>query len=231
MRLIPSLALSTTIIALSSIAPGVAAAEEGGNPLVLPEPTALAPLKFTTTTTAAVSIEGAGTGVLECTSGSSQGEFTSKRLGVITMDFKGCAWKNLKCTSKGSPGGVILFSKAKLHLVALKVGEGLRAALVITLPNPLSIEGCWLGAEFRGSLIGLIDGVTNGKETKSFTLLFHRTSAKQELKECDLDKEFCLTGEAHKKFLLETFFGFEWVEMGVERQDSGTLEKAAIFDF
>jgi hypothetical protein len=231
MKSIASLILATTIVALACIAPGVAAAEEGGNPLVLPEPTAIAPLTFTTATTATVSIENATTGLLECTSGSSKGEFTSKRLGVITMDFKGCAWKNLKCTSKGSPAGVIVFSNAKLHLVALKVAGVLRAALVITLPSAIPIEGCWLGAEFRGSLIGLIDGVTSGTETKLFTLLFHRSLAKQELKECDLDKEFCLTGEVHKKFLLETFVGSGFVEMGVERQDSVALEKTASFDF
>jgi len=231
MRLTPPLTVATTIIALAFIAPGVAFAEEGGNPLVLPEPTAIAPLKFTTTTTAKISIENAATGLLQCTSGSSQGEFTSKRLGVITMDFKGCTWKGFSCTSKGSPAGVIVFGNAKLHLAALKVGEALRAVLVITLPNPIPIEGCWLGAEFRGSLIGLIDGVTSGKETKSFTLLFHQILAKQELKECDLDKEFCLTGEVHRKFLLETFVGSGFIEMGVERQDSGTLEKGASFDF
>lgn len=221
------------LVVLASLcaAPSIASAEEGGNPLVLPEPTSLSPLRFTTATTATVSIENANTGLLECSSGTSQGEFTSKRLGTITVEFKGCAWKTFKCTSKGSASGVILFSNANLHLVALKVGGVLRAALVITLPSPVGIEGCWLGAEFRGSLIGLIEGVTSGAETKLFTLLFHRSLAKQELKECDLDKEFCLTGETHKKFLLETFTGSGFVEMGVERHDSVTLEKTAIFDF
>lgn len=231
MKPIASLILVTTIAALACLAPGVAAAEEGGNPLVLPEPTALSPLKFSSTTTAVVSIENASTGLLECTSGTSQGEFTSKRLGVITIDFKGCAWKSFKCTTKGSPSGVILLSNAKLHLVALKVGTALRAALVITLPAGVPLEGCWLGAEFRGSLIGLIDGPASGEEIASFTLLFHRSGAEQELKQCDLDKEFCLTGEVHKKFLLEAFNGSTFVEMGVQRQDSVLLEKTARLDF
>jgi hypothetical protein len=214
-------------LALTCLSVTVAAAEEGGNPTILPEPTPTSPLKFTSTA-GQISIENAGSLLLECSSGTSQGEFTSKRLGTITMVFKGCVWMNLKCQNKGGEAGVISFTKASAHLVALKVSGVLRLGIVITLPKAIPVE-CWLGTEFRGSLLGLVDGSL--EKTKSLTFLFHRTLAKQELKECELDKEFCLSGGLPKKLLLEALKGSTFVEMGVAREDTVTLGSEATFDF
>lgn len=218
------------IVAFACAAPATAPAEEGGNPIILPEPTTTSPLKFTSTTEAVVKLENAATGLLECTSGTTSGEFTSKRLGVVTMTFKGCAWKSMKCETQGAELGTIVFTNADAHLVAFKLAETLRLGMVIKLASSLPVT-CWLGAAFRGSVIALIDGPVGSEKVKTLTLLFHKTLFKQELKECDLDKEYCLEGATHKKFLLEAFTGSEYIEMGLERRDKVTLEKEASFDF
>jgi hypothetical protein len=218
------------IVAFTCAAPATAAAEEGGNPFILPEPTKTSPLKFASATEAVVKLENAGTGLLECTSGTTTGEFTSKRLGVVTMTFKGCEWKGVKCKTLGAESSTIVFANADAHLVSFKLGEALRLGMVIKLAGSLPVT-CWLGAEFRGSVIALIDGPASAEKTKTLMLLFHKTLSKQELKECDLDKEFCFEGATHKKFLLETFTGKEFVEMGLERRDKVTLEKEASFVF
>jgi hypothetical protein len=200
-----------------------ASAEEGGKPFILPEPTKTTPLKFTSTS-GSVKIEDAGSILLECSSGTTQGEFTSKRSGTITMVFKGCAWKSLTCQNKGAEHGLITFSKAGAHLVTLSAE---RLGLVVTLPAPVSVE-CWLGAEFRGSFIGVV-GVPKEMETKSATLEFNQAKGAQQVKECELDKEFCLAGGVHKKFSLEAFTGSKFVEMGVQRTDTMTLGSGASF--
>jgi hypothetical protein len=218
------------IVAFAGTTPAAAPAEEGGNPIILPEPTSTSPLRFTSTTEAVVKLENASTGLLECTSGTTSGEFTSKRLGVVTMTFKGCAWKGMKCETQGAELGTIIFANAGAHLVAFKLAETLRLGMVIKLAGSLPVT-CWLGAEFRGSVIALIDGPASSEKTKTLTLLFHKTLSKQELKECELDKEFCFEGATHRKFLLEAFNGLAFVELGLERSDKVTLEKEASFVF
>jgi len=210
------------MLALSLAASANAFAEEGGNPLLLPEPTERAPLKFTSTA-GLIKFHFLGA-TLECLSGNSSGEFTSKRLGIISMSAKRCENKSIgDCHTLGDEKGVILFANADLHLVATGSGRSLGAALVVKLPSTLKIECSGGGFEWRGSVLGTLSGVSGKTKTAKLSAA--------SVGECELDKEFCFEGSTHKKFQLEIFNGTEFVSMSMTREDSVTFEKEVLFDY
>ncbi|HLM85705.1 MAG TPA: hypothetical protein VK272_05900 [Solirubrobacteraceae bacterium] len=211
------------MLAFSLAASANACAEETGNPLILPEPTEAKPLKFTSTA-GSITLNFMSLGLV-CLSGSSSGEFTSKRLGKITMSFSRCEAKNppISCRSQGDERGVILFIEADLHLVAFKVGSELRVGVVIKLAKAIKIE-CTDGTfEWRGSVIAPLSGVSGKTKTATFSF--------SSIHECELDKEFCFEGSVHRKFKLEWASSSEFMSLSIERADSVTFETEVLFDF
>jgi hypothetical protein len=208
------------------IGSSTASAEEGGNPLILPEPTALSPLRFTSKTLTKVVFTNGGL-TIECKDGTSSGEFTSKRAGTVTISANTCiSIAHTSCTSPGATKGTITFSGASIHLVAFKLSGTLRLGAVIKLPGELLI-GCETGSFlWGGSVMGLYE-VPLEILVKTATLAFNTTGEAQELTECDLDKEYCFEGSTHKKFFLQTFS----LAQAMQRKDPVTFEKEAKFMF
>jgi len=203
-----------------------ASGEESTKPFILPEPTEKSPLRFTWK--AGKILIASELISIMCVTSSASGEFTSKRLGTISITLSKCAAGILTCTGEGSPTGVIEILNADLHLVGFTVAKSQVAGLAVKLAKSikLSCGGFVLG----GSAIALMDGLTSGKETKTFTALFHEAKSQQEFKECERDKEYCFSGEVHRKFSLN-FEGAEVLPVGLELQGEVTLEKSAAFDF
>jgi hypothetical protein len=164
-------------------------------PEILPTPTPSSPMKFT-------SISDTGSEpIFELTKGeetrskckdlTSQGQFTSARLGVITIDFLGqCEVKKAKCKSEGDVAGTFLV-EGDIHLVDVEIGTGLRLSMAFVLPKDLLLTCGVAKAEIRGAFLGLASEVTSSVKTKHLTLAFNQSKGEQELKECKLDKAFC----------------------------------------
>jgi hypothetical protein len=214
-------------MALGVVGASVAAAE---NPEILPTPTTAAPLKFTS-----VSDEGSApvlqatkeAGKIKCKDLTNKGEFTSARLGKITIDFLGeCESNKAKCKTEGDTTGTILVS-GDIHLVDIEKGTELRLGVVVTLEKALVITCGVVKDEVKGAVIGLVLEVTSLVKTKHITADFNQTAGEQELKECKLDKAFC----EGKKFLLESNFGEGFELSGQEVKDLITFEKEAEVHF
>jgi hypothetical protein len=230
-RLRPSSLIALTVALSALVSASAAMAEEGGNPLILPEPTAGSPLRFTSLAVKSATVFTNGGLTIECQSGTSTGEFTSKRAGVISMSAKNCiSIAHTSCKTTGAEAGTITFSGATIHLVAFQKSTTLRLGAVVKLPSSL-IVNCTTGSfEWRGSVLGVYE-IPLETLTKSATWIFGTIGETKKQTECDLDKEFCFTGETHKKFLLELNAVSLWVENEMKREDSVTFEKEAKFFF
>jgi hypothetical protein len=208
------------IFALGLTASGQALAEEGGNPLIL----ATFPLTFESELEAGKSLTFETTSGVKivCEKATSKGEFTSGRLGTITMRLKKCNTAGLSCQTAGAEAGEIVLTNADIHLVDVRINNVLTLALQI-LPlaggkNVLIIlcPSIGLTEEVKGSVISQLEPEGKVEEQKGGTLLvltkhvfslWKQEKGKQALTECELDKEFCLEGEKHKVFKLEASSG------------------------
>jgi hypothetical protein len=210
-------------LALSVIGAATAAAEF---PEILPLPTPAAPLKFTSKGGVATLTTTKGL-TITCEDLTNKGEFTSARLGVVTIDFLGaCSSEGIKCKTAGDETGTILTPAADIHLVDAKKGTELRLDTVVT-PKPFTISCGVVKSEIRGAAIGLGEKVTSLVKTSTLTANFVQAKGEQEIKECELDKAFC----EGKKFGLEANFGAGFELAGENVSDAITLEKEAEFHF
>lgn len=223
MSKVTAVLVAAAALAALCVPPSVASAEEGGNPVILPEPSEASPLRFTSKSVGKIRLAESGA-IVECESGTSEGKFTSRRLGTISVVFKHCVFQSTTCQNHGGEAGVISFTNADAHLVTF---GSLSLGLVISLAGGVPVE-CWLGSEFRGSLIGVMSG---GLETwkTSATLTFEQASGEQFPDECNLDKEFCLSGEAHKVFQLQAIGGLTAKDLGVLRTDEVKFGSEVLF--
>ncbi len=216
-------------LAICALSGAVASAEELTKPLILPEPTEKAPLTLTWLSTGPVKLLGEGLFAPQCKTGSASGEFTSKRLGRISLTLTACSEAGLPCNSVGAEWEVISIPNADLHLVAFNVGKESVAGLAVKLPKSINIECAGL-VVLLGAVIGRTNAVA-GKKTKNFTVSFVVKEGKhQEITECERAKEYCLEKEKPKKFLLYAEFG-ELMPVGYEAQETVTLGKEAAFEF
>lgn len=224
-----TIALTAMLIALG--AASAAKAEESGNPYILPEPTSSSPLRFVSKVIETkIDFTNANLTIL-CQAGTSTGEFTSKRAGAISMSATNCiSIAHTSCTTIGAEKGTIMFPAGTIHLVAFKKSGTLRLGAAIKLPSSFSVN-CETGTfEWRGSVIGVYE-IPVETLIKTATWIFGTIGETANQTECDLDKEFCLEGEAHKKFQLEVNAGTLWVSQEMKRKESVTFEKEAKFYF
>lgn len=223
------IALAVTLVAL--LAASTASAEEGGNPFILPEPTSSSPLRFISKVVETKIAFTNANLTIECQAGTSTGEFTSKRAGVITMSATNCvSIAHTLCHTVGAEKGTIKFPAGTIHLVAFKKSGTLRLGAAISIPSVFSVN-CETGTfEWRGSVIGVYE-IPAETFVKTATWIFGSIGETANQTECDLDKEFCLVGETHKKFRLEVFNGTEFVAQEMKRKELVEFEKEAKFFF
>jgi hypothetical protein len=200
-------------------------AEKEGNPLILPAPTAQAPLTFTATSGKVV-LESVGKSKIECKEDTATGEFTGVREGAIAITLAGCKGTSLgvACHGLGEPSETILLRGA-IELVDLE-----KVKLILGLeisPEELKVECATVKVTIKGAVIGEVTGVESGKKTKSATAVFKKEGGKQTIKECHLTKKFC----EGKKFSLEANFGKAFEEAAVEAEQKVTFAKEIAIDF
>jgi hypothetical protein len=200
--------------------------EEKGNPVILPTPTSKAPLDFTATSGKAI-LESSGKSKIECKEDSASGEFTGFREGTSTIDFHGCKDTSLgaACESLGDTKETIL-TGGSVELVALEKESKLALGLEFA-PQELHLECGAVLVLIKGTTIGEVGGIENGKPTKIGTAIFKQEKGKQAIVECRLTKKFC----EGKKFMLEANFGKAFEEAGLETEEKLTFAKEATFDF
>ncbi|HUA74112.1 MAG TPA: hypothetical protein VL988_05070 [Solirubrobacteraceae bacterium] len=203
---------------------GTAAAEEGGNPLIITE----FPVTFTSESeTIAPAFETTGGTKVSCTSYTATGEFTSGRLGTSSVHFKGCTSSGVKCKSSGAAEGEIS-TTGDVHLVARRDANNILRLYLHILPltgkvNVLTFACGVLTVEIKGGFLGELEPEGKIEEKAEGTLLvltkhvfslWKGEKGKQNILECEVDKEFCFEGEKHKVFSLEANFG-----KGAEKAD------------
>jgi hypothetical protein len=233
-----SLLVILAAFALSAIVATTASALE--NIEVLPNPTKTTPLNFESKGPAG-ELEGEQAGsAIECKESTGKGEITSTNLGVATETFTGCksAISGSKCESlpKETPGTVEV--KERFHLVDVLLPKGepapeLMLGVVDILSELLHIEcGAAILVLIGNDVLGeFSNGAESGVKTKEGTVDFQQTKGVQRVKECDLDKAFCLEGSTHKTFGLYIELGKGREKAGWDQEETITLEKEAAFDY
>jgi hypothetical protein len=238
--------LAITVMAILSltalIATTAAFAEEAGAPLINPNPTREAPLRFTSRS---------GVGILEgmseiskltCRADTNSGSFTTGRSGTVTIDFTECTGEEgaARCRSLGDPTGTIL-TGGPIKLVDQNLGGRLLPAIIIELERLLHIECGAAGLLILslGNVIGLItridgvaivdpaEGTTKEQEVReTVTVAFTREAGRpgeQSSKKCALPKETC----EGREFLLKVRFTTEEELASEETEDVITFARAA----
>lgn len=217
------------VFLLGALGASSAMAEEGGNPEILPLPTPTAPLTFTSETDGPPRLVTTAGTEIQCKEATNEGEFTSKRLGTLHIDFKECkeVKTEVSCTSTNDKTGEIL-TEGKIHLVDILPTGTLDLGLWF---EPLAIGGgdlkfkCGIiGVEILGSLIGEVDNehgelLKDLEKGKHFIVLWkEEKQGEQLIKTCMLDEEFC----KGKTFELKSTFG-KGEELAAEIADALVL--------
>ncbi len=195
--------------------------EEGGNPIFLPE---TYPIAFTGkaakgATFETKTLEGKTFKMVCKGEVTSNGEITSKRLGVMDFTFRGCeeaSGGTAKCKTAGDAAGVILVDP-EFHLVDFLVNKKLTAGILILFPET-TVECGLFKDKYRGKVLGRIPVNQVNANVKSFEVLYEETNAEQALKECELPKVLCEVGGVKVKFTLEGLISAatEFKEAGLE---------------
>jgi hypothetical protein len=180
--------------------------EEGGNPIFLPE---MYPITFTGkaakgATFETKTIEGKTFKMVCKGEVSSNGEITSKRLGVMDFTFRLCeeaSGGTAKCKTAGDVAGTLLLDP-EFHLVAFLVNKKLTAGILILFPKTV-VECGLFKDEYMGKILGRIPVNQINAKVKSFEVLYEETNAEQLLKECELPKVICEPGGVKAKFKFE----------------------------
>jgi hypothetical protein len=224
--------LGVALLAFMALGVAGASVASAENPEILPLPTTAAPLKFTSISAKGSEpvLESAGGVTIKCKKLTNKGEFTSARLGLVTLDFEGeCESKGAKCKAEGDASGTILLSKADIHLVAFKISTVLRLGVAVTVPpaTNLVITCGVIKTEVKGTAIGLASGITKDTKTKTVTAEFKQTKGAQEQKTCELDEAFC----KGKTYNLESTLGGSFEQSGEAVIDEITFEKEAEVHF
>jgi hypothetical protein len=202
------------VFALGTLGVSSAMAEESA-PTILPTPTSTSPAKFTEESTGAETVlESSGGTKVKCKKAKSTGEFTSQRLGTGKIDFEECESAGSKCNSPGDATGVVLTS-GKLHLVDVLPTGTLDLGLWIEAKEAsgtgdLTWKCGFITVTFLGSVIGVVDNAAGAllkdlEKGKEFKVLWKASATgEQEIKTCDLTKEFC----EGKSYEVKSSFGF-----------------------
>lgn len=220
------------VFLLGALGASSAMAEEGGNPEILPLPTPTAPLTFTSETDGPPRLVTTAGTEIQCKEATNEGEFTSKRLGTLHIDFEKCVSAKAPCTSTNDNSGIIL-TEGKIHLVDILPTGTLDLGLWF---EPLAIGGgdlkfkCGIiTIEILGSLIGEVDNehselLKDLEKGKHFIVLWkEEKQGEQLIKTCMLTKEFC----EGKTFELKATLG-KGEELAVEIADALVLFLKAI---
>jgi streptogrisin C len=197
---------------------------------LLPTPTEASPTTFTSEGGKVV-LEAKAKSKIECAKVTNKGEFTSARLGVISIDFKECTSNKAKCNTAGDESGVVLVPSADIHLVAFKKGEELALGAVIKLKENLKVTCGIVKVEAKGAAVSLIDGVKTLAKTKTAELLFHQKEGTQEFTACEIDTEFCESEGKPVQFKLEANFGTGFEQAGLSMEDKVTFTKEVEIHF
>jgi hypothetical protein len=119
---------------------------------------------------------------VSCTSGTSEGTATSKKLGKFTIDFKGCKAVGTECHSLGDAKEVILMS-GRYHLVKLKPEDVGVWFLILELHVECAVLGTL--ALIKGNVLGLITPILS--KTTKFEIKLNVKEGKQEFTEFERD--------------------------------------------
>lgn len=207
--------LSFTVIAIVAVSAGCSPdvyAEESGDPAILPTPTVAQPTTFVVKSFGEPVIETTSALTILCRKATGAGEFTSQRLGTISIEFQECKRGTSNCGTLG-----VIRSQGDLHLVDVLPTGTLDLGLEI-LPleggaNRLKFKCGIPTFEVSGSVLGVVDAakgellkdLEKGKEVK---VLWKRevkeggeVFGEQQIKTCDLTKEFCIEGGGGHRLL------------------------------
>jgi hypothetical protein len=237
MRPKPITAIFAAAFVLALTLVGAATAEQ---PEILPVPAEKAPLTFTGESSELFEISAnKGKNNIGCLAVKATGSFTSADLGKATLDIEGCTAnaKAVKCWSLGDEKAldakkveksVILVDNADLHLVDILPAGKLELGLTIKLASELHIE-CQGGLLFllKGTVIGIVEGVTSLVKTKTAKLTFAATGGVQNVRECMTSKAFC----EGKKYELEANFGGGFLPAAEVANANVTFAKEVEFHF
>lgn len=162
---------------------------------------------------------------VECKKLTGSGEFSSVRLGNLSMVFSECTAGGLMCKTAGALAGVIE-AAASIHLVAYKSGGVLALGIAVTPTSTIKAScGPTLIVQIKGTVIGHVINIESGFEYPAGTtktLLFSEEAKKQEVKKCEVDLAFC-SGKTYE-YLASIGLAFsEAVEIAA---DELTFEKA-----
>jgi hypothetical protein len=165
---------------------------------------------------------------VECKKLAGTGEFSSVRLGNLSMTFSECSAGGVMCKTAGAPAGTIEVA-ASIHLVAYKSGGVLALGIAVTPTATISAPcGNTLIVQIKGTVIGHVLNVESGFEYPAGTtktLLFSEEGKKQEVKKCEVDMAFC----NGKTFEYLANIGLGYLEAIEISADEFTFEKAIKF--
>jgi hypothetical protein len=234
--------LALAIMAMFILGAVAAAAASAESVEILPVPTEAAPLKFESKqlgTKGLLEGEVAGSAI-ECSGGTSKGEFTSANLGLGSITFTGCKSQlnGAKCESLGLGVAGSIVVKVDWHLVdvLLPAGHplpalmlGIAAILLVLLHVTCGAALLILvGVAINSGVLGEFFKVAeSGVKTKTGELNFVQSKGVQEVKECDFDKKFC----EGRTFGLYIELGKGREKGGEESANEVTFEKEAAFDY
>jgi hypothetical protein len=202
------------VLALGATVASSATAEESGNPTILPS---MFPITFTAKNTAGSKPEVQTTGKnnIVCGTSIAKGEFVSQRLGKVKITFAECTANGNKCSEIELEG--------KVHLVDVLPTATLDLGLWIELKSvgekeDVKVKCGLLTIVLLGAFIGVFDNIKGEllkdlEKGKEFIVLWKNEEVggkpvigEQQIKTCDLTKEFCFEKEVAKKFLLTAEF-------------------------